>query len=124
MRFEKFCITTARIIGLNNNSILCVDNCVFLGSIYFLEAGSKLKNYSCVLGNYLKEAQSLWENVKDMFAKAHIHNGDKVNVIFREDHSVRAIGSIKQNLWIDVDDKFAKKSFEELNITVSSLEEH
>ena len=73
------------------------------------------------VGNTEEEGKVFCNQLKENFNKAHIYDGDKVAVIFGDDGRVLAIGNTGEDSWIDATDKFAKKTFAELNIVITSL---
>lgn len=73
------------------------------------------------VGDNEEEAETFCDQLKENFKQAKIHNGDKVAILFETNGFVRAIGNIGQDLWIDVDNNFLKKTFKDLGIIITSL---
>jgi len=126
MKFEKICIATARIKGLTKSPYYLEHHGYFAWDIMFYDTSTLMfDNLPCIeVGNTVEEAVNFCNQLKENFKQGNIHDGDKVAVIFKENGHVRAIGRIGQDLWVDVDDKFVKKTFEELDIIITSLKVH
>lgn len=123
MKFQKVNIATAQIRGLEQKPYYFNQKCFWACDIKFF-------NTSCIffdhipfikVGNTKEEANIVWEQLKDNFAKAGIREEDKVTILFEDNGHTLAIGQNAGDYWIDVGDKFAVKTFEELDITFSSL---
>ena len=123
MKFQKINIATARIEGLTKPPYYFDHHCFYAWSIMFQDA-SKFGLYNLAvipLGENEEEGEILCNKFKENFNEAHIHEGDKVAVIFGDDGCVLAIGNTGEDSWIDTTDKFVKKTFAELNIVITSL---
>lgn len=82
-------------------------------------------NIPCIkVGDTEEEGVAFCNQLKENFKQANIYDGDKVAILFGANGSVRAIGRAGQDSWIDVTDKFVKKTFKELNIVITSLKVH
>lgn len=126
MKFQKVSIGTARIsgIGIKDKPYLCQHYLHWAFDILFHDASTKkIENITNIkVGNNKDEAKLFSNEIKNRIRdEIHIDNGSKVSLIFSETGRVRAIGAIGRDLWIDVDDKFAVKTFEDLNVVITSL---
>ena len=117
------CIATARINGLNKLPYYFKERGFYAVDIKFTDSSTLLFDQVPFIniGNTREEAKTIWSLLKKNFSDAHIHNEDKVAVIFNMFYQVVAIGNIGNDVWIDVINGFSKKSFRELNITITSL---
>lgn len=124
MKFQQINIATARIKGLKEPPYYFGCQCYYVCDIMFEDTSTMLlKNLPFIkVGNTEKEGKVFCDQVKKNFNKARIYDGDKVAVIFRDDGRVLAIGKIGKDVWFDIRDKFAKKTFAELNIVITELE--
>lgn len=116
-------IATARINGLNKSPYYFKEGEFYAVNITFTDSSTLLfDNMPYInVGNTREEANTFWSKMKKNFSDAHIHNYDKVAVIFDKYFHVVAIGNTGEDVWIDVADRFSKKTFRELNITIRSL---
>ena len=73
------------------------------------------------VGDTEEECKIFCNQLKESFNEAHIYDGDKVAVIFGENGDVIAIRSIGEDSWIDTTARFVNKTFEELNVIITSL---
>ena len=123
MKFEKVSIATTRIGGLTKSPYYFNHHGYFAWDIMFSDSSTLgFHNIPRInVGDTEEEAVEFCNQLKENFEQAHIHDGDKVSIIFKANGLVRAIGCIGEDLWIDADDKFVKKTFEELNIVITSL---
>ena len=124
MKFQGINIATARIKGLKEEPYYFKHLCFYVWDIMFEDPSSifALNNLPYIkVGDTKEEAKIFCDKLKENFKEAHIYEGDKVAVIFEDDGHVLAIGSTGKDLWIDVTDKFVKKTFAELNIAIKSL---
>lgn len=132
MTFEKIGIATARINGLTKSpdyrtsffawKIMFSERSLNFDGIYDLD--ESFYNLAMNVGDIKAVAESRCNTIKKQFEKVHISDGDRVAIIFKEDRHIRAIGTIGRDCWIDVDDSFSIKTFEELNIVITSLKVH
>ena len=107
MKFQDVSIATARIKGLN--------------MFPYYHEHFDFYAVDIKVGNNKEEVEHFCNILKSHFNEAHIHDGDKVAVIFGDDGVVLAIGKPGEDAWIDVTDLFVKKTFAELNIVITSL---
>ena len=123
MKFQDVSITTARIKGLNILPYYHEGCGFYVADIYFEDTSTSwfFKLSGIKLGNNKEEVEHFCNILKSHFNEAHIHDGDKVAVIFGDDGVVLAIGKPGEDAWIDVTDLFVKKTFAELNIVITSL---
>ena len=123
MKCQEINIATARINGLTKPPYYFDHRCFYAWNITFLDASIlSFRNLPFIkVGDTEEEGEIFCNQLKENFKEAHIHEGDKIAVIFKNDGSVIAIGSLGEDLWIDVTDRFVKKIFEELNIVFTSL---
>lgn len=123
MKCQKIGIATARINGLNKSPYYFDHRCYYAWSITFSDTSHIFFNNLPFIkvGDTEEEGERTCNRLKENFKEAHIFDGEKVAVIFGNDDNVLAIGSLGENSWIDVTDKFVKKTFDELNIVVTSL---
>ena len=123
MTFKDVNITTARIEGLEKEPYYFEHKCYWAWDIIFSTPNTfAVKNLTWIkMGDDSKEADKFCNMLKRNFKKANIHEGDKVTLVFETHGRVIAIGSIAQDKWIDVRDKFAVKRFKDLNIIVKKL---
>jgi len=123
MKKRRINIATARIKGLTKPPYYFEHRGFYAWSVTFSDSSTLgFDNLPFIkVGDTKEEGEILCNQLKENFKEAHIHEGDKVAVIFNNDGNVIAIGSIGKDLWIDVTDKFAKKTFKELNIVITSL---
>jgi len=123
MKFQEVNIATARINGLTKQPYYFDHHCYWAWSIIFSDSStSRFYNLPVIeVGDTEEEGIVLCNQLKENFKQAHIYDGDKVAVLFEANGSVRAIGSLGEDSWIDAGDKFVKKTFEELNIIITSL---
>jgi len=123
MKFRKVNIATARIEGLTKPPYYFEHHCFYAWSIMFQDPSTfAFSNLPVIkVGNTEEEAVIFCNQLKENFKKAHIYDGKKVAVIFADDGHVLAIGNTGKDLWIDTTDKFACKTFAELNIVITSL---
>lgn len=123
MKFQKVNIATARIEGLTDSPYYVEHYGCCCWNIMFNDTSTlEFCNISFIkVGNTKEEGEIHCNQIKENFKEAHIHEGDKVAVIFGNDGKVLAIGKTGEDAWIDTTDKFVKKTFEELNIFITSL---
>lgn len=123
MKFQKVNIATARIKGLEKPPYYFDHKCYYAWEIMFKDNSTLFfNNLSFIkVGNTEEEGEIFCNQIKENFKEAHIYDGDKVAVIFRNDGCVLAIGNTGEDAWIDTTDKFVKKTFAELNIVITSL---
>ena len=126
MKFQEVNIATARIEGLKKAPYYFDHRCYFVWDIMFSDISTiEFYNLQCIkVGDTEEEGKLFCEQLKNNFEQANIHDGDKVAVLYGANGRVRAIGCIGQDSWIDAEDKFVKKTFEELDIIITSLKVH
>ena len=119
----KINVATARITGLAKPFYYFEHRDSYVFDIMFEDTSTLMfKNLPFIeVGETEEEAISNYNKFLQNFENANIHEGDDVAVIFEDDGCVRAIARIGVNVWIDVDDKFKMKSFEELGIDITLL---
>lgn len=120
---HKVSIATTRIKGLNRSPYYFKRCDFYAVDILFTESSTLFfDNLPFIkVGDTREEAKTFWSKLRKNFSEAHIYDGDKVAVIFDKNSHVVAIGNIGEDTWIDVTDEFSKKTFAELNITITSL---
>ena len=123
MKCQGVNIATARIEGLTKPPYYFDHRCFYAWNITFSDTSTLFfKNLAFIkVGDTEEQGEEFCNQLKANFKEAHIHEGDMIAVIFDNDGNVLAIGSLGEDLWIDVTDKFVKKTFEELNIVITSL---
>ena len=123
MKSQEVNIATARIEGLNKPPYYFEHHCYFAFDILFSDSSSlAFLNLAFIKAGDTEEGAVLFCNqIKENFKQAGIQEGDAVAILYGPDRYVRAIGRLGQDLWIDVEDKFIKKTFKELNIVITSL---
>lgn len=123
MKCQKINIATSRIEGLTKPPYYFDHRCFYAWSITFSDTSTLLFNNLPFIrvGDTEEEGEKFCNQLKENFKEAHIYEGNKVAVIFKNDGNIIAIGSLGADLWIDVTDKYVKKTFEELNIVITSL---
>lgn len=126
MKCQEINIATARIEGLTKSPYYFDHHCFYAWDVLFSHTSTLLfKNLPYIkVGDTEQEGEIFCNQLKENFKEAHICDGDTVAVIFGNDGNVIAIGCIGNDLWIDTTDKFALKTFEELNIVITSLKVH
>lgn len=117
----KFSIATATIVGLEMEPHSLRN--LFEWDIRFLR---KKTDFNPIifenLGETIEDAKRYCLPIKEQFKKAEIEPFQKVVVLFEtETRNVRAIGTSGGEKWIDVQDGFDLKTFEELKIDITSL---
>lgn len=123
MKFQKINIATARIDGLTKQPYYFDHHCYYAWDIMFNDTSTFLfDNIAFIkVGKNKEEGEKFCNQIKENFREANIYDGERVAVIFGDDSRVLAIGKIGDDMWIDTADKFAKKTFAELNICITSL---
>jgi len=123
MKTQNVNIATARIKGLNEKPYYSSSFCHYVWDITFYDVSTPfLHNLAFIkAGNTEKVAKNFYNKIKGIFDKAFIFEGDKVPIICKDNGEIIAIGSMGKDIWIDVNDKFVKKTFKELNIEVATL---
>jgi len=123
MKFEKVNIATARINGLTKAPYYFEHHDYYAWEIMFSDTSTfAFHNLPFIkVGDTQEEGEVFCNQLKENFKEAHIYDGDTVAVIFGDDGCVLAIGNRGEDAWIDTSDKFAKKTFAELNIVITSL---
>lgn len=121
--FKILNIATAKISGMESSPYYFEHKCYWAWGIqfegcsyFFLPSLPFLK-----MGDTEDEAQLFCNTVKSNFHSAGIYEESKVVILFSNNGTVIAIGRVGQDIWIDINDKFRKKTFKELNIKVSTL---
>ena len=118
MKFKDVNIATAHIYGLCKPPYYAENFDYYAWDIMF-DNSSTLIFYNIPfikVGDTEEEGNIFCNQIKENFNKAHINEGDKVAIIFEDSGHVIAIGSIGKDVWIDVTNKFARKTFADLNI--------
>lgn len=123
MKFQNVNIATAQIDGLAKSPYYFEHHCYYAWDIMFRNSSTLIfYNIPFIkVGDTEEEGNIFCNQIKENFNKAHINEGDKVAIIFDDSGHVIAIGSIGKDVWIDVTDKFARKTFAELKIVPTSL---
>jgi len=123
MKCQNVNIATAQIKGLKNSPYYFKHHCYYAWDIMFEKTSTLLfDNLAFIkVGDHEKDAVIFCDKIKENFSEAHIYDGNKVAVLFGDDGKIIAIGNIGEDAWIDVTDGFVKKTFENLNITITSL---
>lgn len=120
MTLNKIGFTTGRIHGLTKDPYYNKEKLQFFWDITFsnISTVTRLENLTAIkVGNTKEEAEEFCNELKNRFKKLGINDGDMVKIMYTSDGSVRAIKRTnKTTLWIDVDDKFAIKDFNNLNV--------
>ena len=126
MKFKRVSIATARIEGLAKPPYYFKHGYYAWDILFHDSSTVSLCDLPYIkVGDTEEEGNLFYDQLKKNFNEAHINDGDKVAVILEDDAFdeglVLAIGNIGENAWIDVTDKFVKKTFAELNIIPISL---
>lgn len=121
--FKNLNIATAKIRGLNSSPYYFESKCYWAWEIQWEDCSSCFLSSLPFLkmGDTEDEAQLFCNTVKRNFHSAGIYEGSKIVILFSNNGTVIAIGRVGQDIWIDINDKFRKKTFKELNIKVSTL---
>lgn len=125
MKIRKVGIAKARIKGLTDGNFKRDDTWLFYTTHIFLDQISSiyfkpLANIKC--GNLFEESQKFHSKLIHQFDSIGIHNGDEVVVLFEKANSnIIAIGKTESNKWIDVNDYFKIKVFNDFNLFISDL---
>lgn len=117
----KFSIATATIVGLDMEPHGLRN--LFEWDIRFLRKATEFNPIIFEnLGESFEDAQRYCEPIKAKFKEIGIEPLSKVVVLFEtETLNVCAIGTSGGEKWIDVQDGFNLKTFEELKIDITSL---
>lgn len=117
----RFSLATATIFGLDMRPH--TRNGVYEWSITFCRQTVVFDHIDFkYLGNNMEEAEKTCIPIKEQFLKAGIESCESVVVLIdAETSKIRAISKKGSEYWIDVQDKFALKTFDELKINVTSL---
>lgn len=120
MRNQKICIGTGRIYGLREPVYYFDPKCYWAVDIYFKKTTTLFFNhlYYIFAGKTEEEGEKFWNKVKGNFAAANIKERQVVYVLFDQRGCVLAIGNMDKKFWIDCNDQFAKKTYDELNLGV------
>lgn len=120
----KVNFTTAKINGLNEHPFYFEHHCDYAWGITFPDKPFFNLAYIYV-GRTKEEAMFYYNQFKGNFDQAGIFDGDTVAILSdKKNGFVRAIGSIGQDSWIDVKDKFACKTLKELKVKIDSFKVH
>ena len=117
------CIRTARTatarITLSGTPYYSNDLCYFAWDIRFFDTSTVFFNHLLFnkVGDTKEEAIKYCDEIKENFKQAGIEDGGEITVI-HEGGYVSAIGCAENNQWIDVNDRFVRKTFEELNLFI------
>ena len=116
-------IGTAIITGLTKPFYYFEHRCWYAWDIMFKDPSTLMFNNLpyIKLGESEEQAKFKHAQILRNFKEAHIHEGESVAVIFRNDGFVVAIGKLGQNVWIDCLDNFCPKPFRGLYHRVSGL---
>ncbi len=121
MKVQEVNFATARIKGLTNQPYYFEHRCFYAWNIK-LETTLEFNDILIVNVGQTEEGGKIFCNqLKENFNKAHIYEGDRIVVIFKDDGKVIAIGNKGEDVWIDITDNLSKKSFAELDIEFTSL---
>ena len=138
----KLNVTTARIHGLNDEPYWFEHRLFYAWAITFSDClYHNLFNLDCIKVGDIEEkdekaAKAFCQTLKENFKKANIEDESKVAILYTNDFKVLAIAHIEGNFnissisdlkkffWIDVRQKFALKSFEQLYLFISYLAVH
>ena len=108
-------IATARIHGLESSPYWFGEHCHFAWDITFSEHSEFFAFINIVginMGKTKEEAEEFCDGIKENFKQANIHENDEVTVVYGRDGLVIAIGKKEEKSWIEVNNKFSKRSFE------------
>ena len=122
----KVNIGTARITGLTKPFYYFEHRCCYAWDIMFKDTSTLMFNNIPFIEIGESEGQAKFKHTQILrnFEEAHIHEGERVAVIFRDDGVVVAIGNLGQNVWIDCFDNFCPKPFGGLHLKVNGLIVH
>lgn len=125
MKVRKVGIRKARIEGLTEKNFYWSDELGFYKKDIVLKA-----HYLFMFKNLLdinleknsEKAQQYHNKIIKQFDSVGIHEGDEVVILINEqDSTAIAIGSPASNKWIDVNDYFKIKVFNDFNLFISDL---
>lgn len=120
MESKKIGIATAEFSGLSKKSKYFSRLDCYTCEIV-LSNSSALLPY-LIIGKTLEEAEDFKNKIRKIFKESNIFTKDKFVVMFEQDkNSVLALGAIGKDFWIDVNDNFKIKNFNDLNINFASL---
>lgn len=120
MNSKKIGIATAEFSGLHKKTKYFSRYDCYACDIVLSNSSSLLPYI--IIGKTEEEAEEFKNRIKKIFKDANIFTKEKFIVMFEQDtNSVLALGAIGKNFWIDVNDRFKTKTFEELNINIASL---
>lgn len=123
MEIKNVSIVTARITGLESLP-KCIGKKKYAWEIKFFDMSSAYEfdnSISIEVGDTEELARAFSNKFKGNLKQAGILEAQPVAVIFDDGGSVIAIGRTKEDVWIDINDKFAKKTFKDLNVIITSL---
>ena len=124
MKIKEVGITKTRIRELQENFIFKEGNFPYTSRISFDEIPFELAditNFHYGTTSY-DRALALHSETIRQFDSIGIHNGDEVVVLFEKANSnIIAIGKPESNKWIDVNDYFKIKVFNDFNLFITDL---
>lgn len=111
---------TARMNALSTPPVYWSHKCYYVWNIILEDTSTLIFHHPSFLkmGDTSEEAVEYCNKVKDIFKNAGIHDGDMVDLLFERSGDVRAIGNKERNVWIDLSDKFATKTFNQLGVVI------
>ncbi len=111
---------TARMNALSDPPFYWPHACIYAWNIILEDTSTLMFRHPSFfkMGDTLEEAVEYCNKVKEIFKEAGIHDGDMVDLLFERDGHVRAIGNKERNVWIDLNDKFATKTFNQLGVVI------
>ena len=120
MQFQELAITTSRINGLTAEPEYIEPKCLWSWFIGFSKSACPFylfqHDYYIKVGNEEEESIAFYNRLKKNFEEAGITEGERVAVIFSKEGDVIAVSKRGGHFWVDFTDKFAVKTFKELNI--------
>lgn len=118
----KVSITTGRITGLKGEKFYCCRNC-YQWLITFTETSQAnfCNSVNVYLGEWEEEAEKILNQYKKNFENAEIYDEDEVAILYSENGGIFAIGKLRKDIWIDVNDQFTAKSFSKLKVFITGL---
>ncbi len=131
MTFQHLTIASAKINGLTKDPTYLEPQCVWLWEFYFTRSSNPYascfeRSQLIKVGgseNTFEESKAFCDELKKKIVdKMGIREGERVPVIIGENGELIAIGKKHETLWLDVNDQFTLKGFEDFNIIPKSLE--
>ena len=129
MTFQNIIIGSAKINGLTKDPVFNRHKCVWFWEFYFSKSSCPFTtcfehSHFIKVGesdNTFEESKAFCDELKKKIVDMGISEGERVLVIFG-DYELVAIGKKREDLWLDINDQFTLKGFDDFNIIPKSLE--